>query len=434
MASGLNDGYPVFVKNTFIDVKANCVDDELDDSFFFSGVCSRQMTEPAPKINRQCSASAQAVVNTKNTIFEQTPFVSFAGPTSSQDVFSIEPTSADETYFDDNGDDIAPWERLVTGARLSVDRDSNHFFPSEAALDSNSTSNCPISPLWIDSAKPTLPPPGFTDLPTEPSTVVGSESNSGSGELPNDSVSFQTAMMRNLPNTLTQNMLVKELDSGMFVGLYDFLYLPTDKETKLSKGYGFINFIHPSYAWAFKMHYEGQRLPGFTSGKVVSVTRAVLQGRAANLAHYSSARVSRGDRDSRPLFISEGSGCSGSEVAMMAAAKLTGVRRRCRRGARRSLIDMAVRSNHAPGSQMCSRPQQAQQQRKQHHEVANRQQPCEKQFQTEDFGGVVAAMRAGAPFGFCNWCGGKKGPGWNFCQDCGACLMPDDPSQKRPSR
>jgi hypothetical protein len=347
MATGLNDGYPVFVKNTFIDVNENCSDDELDDSSFFAGVCSRQMTEPAPKMNRQWSCSAQAPLNTTKTIFDQTPFVSFAVNSSSQDSASIEHSNADETYFDDNGDDIAPWERLVTGARLSVDTEPSHILPSEVALQSNTIDPCPVSPSWISSTQPTptcVLPLGFTELPTVPSSMVGSENNGAFTELPPDSESFHTAMMRNLPTNFTQNMLVKEMDSGMFAGLYDFLYVPTDKETKLGKGYAFINFIKPSYAWAFKMQYEGKRLQSFNSGKMVSVTRAVLQGLAANMAHYSSSRVSRGDRDCRPLFLIEGIACGGSDGALV-AAKPTGVRRRCRRGARRSLIDMALSAN-----------------------------------------------------------------------------------------
>lgn len=114
-----------------------------------------------------------------------------------------------------------------------------------------------------------------------------------------------TIMMRNLPNKYTQRMLLTEVNQVGFLGTFDFLYLPIDPETSANRGYAFLNFIDPSFAWMFKMSYEGRKMNRFNSSKVVSVMPATLQGFDANYTHYSTARVNRGDPAARPLFLRE---------------------------------------------------------------------------------------------------------------------------------
>lgn len=116
-----------------------------------------------------------------------------------------------------------------------------------------------------------------------------------------------TVMMRNLPNKYTQRMLLSEINQTGFLGTFDFMYLPIDPETNANRGYAFLNFITPSYAWMFKLTYEGRKMNRFNSNKVASVMRATLQGFDANYAHYSTARVNRGDPAARPLFLRESS-------------------------------------------------------------------------------------------------------------------------------
>jgi len=123
--------------------------------------------------------------------------------------------------------------------------------------------------------------------------------------LPPDWSHLTTMMMRNLPNKYTQRMLLTEVNQSGFLGTIDFFYLPIDQETNANRGYGFLNFIAPYYAWAFRNMFEGRRMSRFNSAKVVSVTPATLQGFQANYAHYSSARVNRGDPSARPLFLRE---------------------------------------------------------------------------------------------------------------------------------
>jgi len=114
-----------------------------------------------------------------------------------------------------------------------------------------------------------------------------------------------TVMMRNLPNKYTQRMLLTEINHTGFLGTFDFLYLPIDPETTANRGYSFLNFIDPGFAWMFKMSYEGRKMNRFNSNKVVSVVPATLQGFEANYAHYASSRVNRGDPAARPLFFRE---------------------------------------------------------------------------------------------------------------------------------
>jgi len=114
-----------------------------------------------------------------------------------------------------------------------------------------------------------------------------------------------TVMMRNLPNKYTQRMLLTEVNQLGFLGTFDFLYLPIDPETTANRGYAFLNFIDPSFAWMFKLAYEGRKMSRFNSSKVVLVMPATLQGFDANYAHYSSARVNRGEPAARPLFLRE---------------------------------------------------------------------------------------------------------------------------------
>jgi len=114
-----------------------------------------------------------------------------------------------------------------------------------------------------------------------------------------------TVMMRNLPNRVTQQQLLSEMNEAGFENQYDFVYLPIDPDTNANRGYAFINFTKSPMALAFRMHFEGQKFCKLHSRKVVSVMPATLQGFEANYAHYSSAHVNFRDAAARPLFLRE---------------------------------------------------------------------------------------------------------------------------------
>merc|ERR1719316_227018 len=68
-----------------------------------------------------------------------------------------------------------------------------------------------------------------------------------------------TIMIRNIPNKYTQQLMLDELNAKGFFGTYDFLYLPIDPDTNANRGYAFINFISPGFAYMFKTHFDGKK-------------------------------------------------------------------------------------------------------------------------------------------------------------------------------
>merc|ERR1740121_1858604 len=146
-------------------------------------------------------------------------------------------------------------------------------------------------------------------------------------------------MMRNLPNRYTQQMLVDEINSVGFLGLFDFLHLPIDPETNANKGYAFINFVDTLSSWRFKLTFEGKQMSLFNSSKYVSVSSAALQGFEANYAHYSTARCSRGNPAAQPLFFREP---QQTFTPMSWQLKRGGRYRKEKRDPRKSLVNDAI--------------------------------------------------------------------------------------------
>jgi len=223
------------------------------------------------------------------------------------------------------------------------------------------------------------------------------------GSLPADWDGISTVMLRNIPNKYTQSLLLKELKMSGFLGTFDFMYLPIDPETNANRGYAFINFRDPTFAWMFRTTYEGRKMCRFNSDKVVSVAPAALQGFEANHAHYSSARINRGDPSVRPLFLRE------SSVKNFANNKQDGNRRRGGRRGSGSLIDMAARQQQQP-------PQLAA------FNVATRQAVPSKPTSGGCQQAVTDEAKGSKIPHFCPFCGGSCKPEFRFCQYCGQAL------------
>eukprot|EP00747_Dinoflagellata_sp_TGD_P042924 gnl/TRDRNA2_/TRDRNA2_142384_c1_seq2.p1 gnl/TRDRNA2_/TRDRNA2_142384_c1~~gnl/TRDRNA2_/TRDRNA2_142384_c1_seq2.p1 ORF type:complete len:394 (+),score=77.11 gnl/TRDRNA2_/TRDRNA2_142384_c1_seq2:66-1184(+) len=247
-----------------------------------------------------------------------------------------------------------------------------------------------VSPGWMPMLMPMLPPmaggshmgmPGFPNL-AAPIPSVGFE----------DSAIVHTVMMRNLPNKYTQQMLLEEINLAGFAGTFDFFYLPIDPETHANRGYAFINFDNPSNAHKFMATFEGRQMYHFDSKKFVSCMPATLQGFEANYSHYASARVSRGDPSSRPLFLREP-----NPHMVMPASTIRTSRRRGRRQGTNSTDEVA-----APAAKF------------------QPQAPCIETPATVEPMRVGAAVQSGKKF--CGACGGKRKPEYKFCQFCGTSL------------
>lgn len=205
-----------------------------------------------------------------------------------------------------------------------------------------------------------------------------------------------TVMMRNLPNKYTQHLLLSDINEAGFIGTFDFMYLPIDTETNANKGYAFVNFSEPGFAWMFKQGFEGRRMPRFNSDKVVFVSAATLQGFDANFAHYSQSRVNRGDPACRPLFLRE----PNPNATMLKPIGRSG--RRNGRGQRRSNLDQLA-------------------------ETQDLQRQLEAAVQAmlvtkaQDEQQVPQSPQSGQRR-FCPHCGSKSNPDFKFCPGCGSSL------------
>jgi hypothetical protein len=249
-------------------------------------------------------------------------------------------------------------------------------------------------------------------------------------------LSVTTVMMCNLSNKYTQLSFMEEINAAGFFGLFDFFYLPLDPETKVNRGYAFINFLEPSLAWKFKMRYEGAEMDHANSGKCITVMTAAIQGFDANYAHYAGSRVSRGDIEARPLFLRETPKVADDDAPP----------RRRRGGGRRSLIDM-VHQRRSPDQQQVQ--QQAPQQL-----MLSAMADASKLGATGPVGNApvpphlymqpllmfpaatgftptpmhMASSQypmkdaSGQAVNFCPFCGARAGSGDKFCRSCGSQL------------
>lgn len=104
-----------------------------------------------------------------------------------------------------------------------------------------------------------------------------------------------TAMLRNIPNKYTRDMLTARLHEDGFKYDLDFLYMPVDFKHKCNMGYAFVNFRSPEACARFAAEYHTadsrKKLPGFRSGKVCEVTAARCQGREENVMRLLGSPV-----------------------------------------------------------------------------------------------------------------------------------------------
>eukprot|EP00747_Dinoflagellata_sp_TGD_P211217 gnl/TRDRNA2_/TRDRNA2_84418_c0_seq3.p1 gnl/TRDRNA2_/TRDRNA2_84418_c0~~gnl/TRDRNA2_/TRDRNA2_84418_c0_seq3.p1 ORF type:complete len:469 (-),score=94.35 gnl/TRDRNA2_/TRDRNA2_84418_c0_seq3:1233-2639(-) len=226
----------------------------------------------------------------------------------------------------------------------------------------------------------------------------------------------RTIVIRNLPNKYTQQLLIEEINSRGFADTFDFLYLPIDPSTDANRGYAFVNFADTNDALRFKAEFDGRQMARFDSSKFVVVMPAALQGFDANYAHYSNARVNRGDPARRPLFL--------HDVSVTANKSK-------RRGGRRhgkSLIDIALRAKEkkAAAAKLSTevRPTAV---------PAAQPSPIPRVVLPPSHGGsgnqiatggtaVAQSLTESAAAKFCPMCGGKRSTDDRFCAFCGSTL------------
>jgi hypothetical protein len=227
--------------------------------------------------------------------------------------------------------------------------------------------------------------------PAYPASGYVMPSSTHAQSLPASWANVCTVMMRNLPNKITEAQLIAEIHGAGFRDTYDFMYMPIDPDTKVNRGYVFLNFTSAENAWKFRLHFEGRQISKFNSSKIVSVVPAALQGYNANQTNQAHFQTEK-------------------------QAKLQRVRRRNKT---QSLIDLAK-------SQLEQRQESEQRREDQSQEDAASSSGSGKQEsgqprhenQTEAH---PPATHSSAPK-WCQFCGGARMPNFKFCKFCGEAL------------
>jgi len=118
----------------------------------------------------------------------------------------------------------------------------------------------------------------------------GSEASSANGFATKKHGEPTTMLLKNVPECLTQGALVSLFEDLSYCmrGTFDFFYLPWNPIQCRNLGYAIINFFDSDHAAAFKREFNSQDLTrGSGNEKGLQIIPAILQGRIANIKHFS---------------------------------------------------------------------------------------------------------------------------------------------------
>ncbi|CAH8364189.1 unnamed protein product [Eruca vesicaria subsp. sativa] len=198
-----------------------------------------------------------------------------------------------------------------------------YFFPPQLHFISNTNLPPPSSifvyyPLWYNNPNPTrsefieeLPPQNPSQELSRPPTSRkrGLDWSRSSGhrkkvmwrrrvqyQAESSGGSITTVMLRNIPNKYTREMLIEFLDEhceaennkeeNEEVVAYDFLYLPIDFQSKMNKGYAFVNFTKTEAVSKFKAACNNKAWYHFGSKKILKIAFARIQGKDMLVKHF----------------------------------------------------------------------------------------------------------------------------------------------------
>lgn len=147
-------------------------------------------------------------------------------------------------------------------------------------------------------------------------SVSGAESDSdigkhmcthGSDLDPSWGQDLTTVMVRHVSRQCTQWKLVSEINKCGFEGLFDFVHLPFDSKRHVNVGYGFVNFVDPRSARAFRDKFDGAYMDGIVEhkGRPIRVHPAAVQGYEANLRRFMQMESRSQDPKFSPLFLAQ---------------------------------------------------------------------------------------------------------------------------------
>jgi len=99
-----------------------------------------------------------------------------------------------------------------------------------------------------------------------------------------------TMMITNVPTFLPQAALVSLFEdlTPCMRGTFDFFYCPWNPEQEQNLGYAIVNFLSRKVAADFQRHWSNRPLLGIRTSKRLRIVPAALQGRAANIRHFST--------------------------------------------------------------------------------------------------------------------------------------------------
>jgi hypothetical protein len=114
-----------------------------------------------------------------------------------------------------------------------------------------------------------------------------SAANSDAEMLSDSDSERTTVIIKGLPEAYTRDMFTMLLDSNGFRACYDFVYVPHRFETRLSSGYGFVNFLLAEDADRCVARLGGFEAEG---GLCLSVSFAEsMQGLEAHIERYRNS-------------------------------------------------------------------------------------------------------------------------------------------------
>jgi len=125
-----------------------------------------------------------------------------------------------------------------------------------------------------------------------------------------------TIMLRNVPRSVTRTMLLSELESQGFAGMFDFVYLPVDfdETTRCRQNFGhaFVNFICPHDAAQARRCFAG--LVAWAVDRenpCEAVYREPCQGLTAHIKKYRNSALMHESvpDENKPVMFADGARC-----------------------------------------------------------------------------------------------------------------------------
>eukprot|EP00928_Gymnodinium_smaydae_P090736 TRINITY_DN7448_c0_g3_i1.p1 TRINITY_DN7448_c0_g3~~TRINITY_DN7448_c0_g3_i1.p1 ORF type:complete len:356 (+),score=18.53 TRINITY_DN7448_c0_g3_i1:238-1305(+) len=109
--------------------------------------------------------------------------------------------------------------------------------------------------------------------------------DANAGNVPDEWHGKTTVMVRNISYKCTLAVFRRTICEAGFDRAFDYMHVPTDRNTSTSKGYAFINFVDAPTAYRFKLVFDSSSMGIAGQNKVLDVRPANLQGYEKNVTH-----------------------------------------------------------------------------------------------------------------------------------------------------